>query len=290
MKQVKKVVIPAAGFGTRFLPLTKAVHKELLPILNKPILHHLIEEATSAGIEEIILVVSPRKMDMLDYFNINAPLEKRLILDKKEKLLKITQETNNMCKIKYVIQNEQLGLGHAIYLAGNETEDEPFAVILGDDLVKSDVPAIKQLISFYNKTGKSVLGVQSVEKRLIHKYGIVLPKNPNDVNNKSFEIKGAVEKPKPDSGIESNKAILGRYIFTPEIIPLLSKLRPKKGKEINLVDAFDELIAKQGIFAYEFDGIRYDLGSVEGFVKANIDYAIEDSEIKDEIIEFIKKK
>lgn len=289
MKKIRKVIIPAAGWGTRFLPLTKVVHKELLPILNKPIIHYLVEEASGAGIEELILVISERKRDIASYFIQNKELEEELTLKNKVELLHIAQSTNNLIKVTIVIQDEQLGLGNAIYVAHKETGDEPFAVILGDDLIKSKVPAIKQLIDLYNKTGSSVLGVQSIDEENIHKYGVMSPLNPDEKNNKSFKINGAVEKPAAKDA-PSNKAALGRYIFTPEIMPLLKNLKPRVGGEINVVDAFDELLKTQDIYALEFEGTRYDLGSTEGFVKANIDYSLDDPLIKAKIREHIKNK
>lgn len=289
-KKIKKVIIPAAGWGTRFLPLTKVVHKELVPVLNKPIIHYLVEEAVASGIEEVILVISPRKLEILKYFNTNLELEHQLRKAGKVELLHKVEATNKLAKITIAIQNEQLGLGHAIFMAADITEDEPFGVILGDDLIKSDTPALKQLIDVYDKTNSSVLGVQSIPKKHINKYGVMIPKNPEDADKELFAIKGAVEK--PSIGKEpSDKAILGRYIFTPELMPLLRKLKPGVGNEINVVDAFEKLMAKgQDIYAFTFKGTRYDLGSIDGFVKATIDHALEDPTIKESILEYIKTK
>jgi len=269
--------------------MTKVVHKELVPVLNKPIVHHLAEEAAKAGIEEVILIISPRKLEILKYFTINSGLEAELEQKGKIELLHKVKETNTLIKVSIAIQNEQLGLGHAIFMAADHIIDEPFAVILGDDLIKSKKPAIGQLIEAYNKTGSSIIGVQSVKDKNINKYGVVNPVNASEKDNELFEINGAVEKPLI-SEAPSNKAILGRYIFTPELMPILRNLKPGKGNEINVVDAFDELMSKgQKIYAYEFEGTRYDLGSIEGFVKAQIDYALEDETIKDSILEHIKK-
>ena len=290
MKPVKKVVIPAAGWGTRFLPLTKVVHKELVPVLNKPIIHYLVEEAVTSGIEEVILVISPRKLEILKYFNVNAELEHQLRKSGKLELLHKVEATNKLAKVSIVIQNEQLGLGHAIFTAADLTGDEPFGVILGDDLIKSNMPALKQLIDIYNDTGSSVLGVQSIPKTHIHKYGVMKPKNPEDSLKDIFAISGAIEKPKAEDA-PSDKAILGRYVFTPELMPLLRMLKPGAGNEINVVDAFDGLISQgQEILAFTFEGTRYDLGSIEGFVKATIDFALENKEIKESISEYIKAK
>ena len=290
MQKVKKVIIPAAGWGTRFLPLTKVVHKELVPVLNKPIVHYLVEEAVASGIEEVILVISPRKMEILKYFNVNKELEMQLEATGKAELLHKVQETNKLAKVSIVIQNEQLGLGHAIFTAADIVGDEPFGVILGDDLIKSNTPALKQLIDVYEKTGENVLGVQSIDKKNIHKYGVMDPKNPEDSSKDIFEIKGAVEKPKAEDA-PSDKAILGRYVFRPELMPLLRTLKPGAGNEINVVDAFGKLIAQgQKILAFTFEGTRYDLGSIDGFVKATIDYALVHPEISESIKEHIKNK
>ncbi|WP_373423263.1 UTP--glucose-1-phosphate uridylyltransferase [Mycoplasma iguanae] len=289
MKKVKKLIIPAAGWGTRFLPMTKVVHKELVPVLNKPIIDWLIHEALNSGIEEIILVISPRKEEINNYFDINYGLEYELAQKGKTDILELIQKTNIKKHITVVYQNEQLGLGHAIAVAASKIKNEPFAVILGDDLIMSQIPAIKQLIEQYEKLGNSIVGVQSIKSEHLDKYGVVDPLDPEQKNAKIFEIKGAVEKPKLENS-PSNKAILGRYVFTPEILAILKKLKPENNSEIQLVDAFDELLKTQKIYAYEFEGTRYDLGSVEGFVKANIDYALEDPEIQAEIVQFIKAK
>ncbi|MCS4536721.1 UTP--glucose-1-phosphate uridylyltransferase [Mycoplasma sp. CSL7475-4] len=291
MAKVRKLIIPAAGWGTRFLPMTKIIHKELVPILNRPSLDLLVDEALDSGIEEIILIISERKKNILDFFNKNEALENELNKKNKDNLLKIVQQTNRKDKIKFIIQHEQNGLGHALAVAKEMINNEPFAVILGDDLIKSKVPAIKQLIDFYNENQSNILGVQSVLDSDINKYGIVKPLNENERNNKYFEIADAVEKPKLELA-PSNKAILGRYVFNPEILDILANIKYDGKNEIQLVDAFDELVKKynQKIYAYEFDGVRYDLGSVEGFVKATIDYALADEKIKDSILEYIKSK
>lgn len=288
MKKVKKVVIPAAGWGTRFLPLTKVVHKELIPVLNKPIIHYLVEEAANAGIQEIILVISPRKLDILKYFSINIPLQQELKLKNKIALLHQVEKTNKLLKISIAIQNEQLGLGHAILMAADLVGNEPFGVILGDDLIDSDIPAIQQLIEAYNEVNTSVIGVQLVKPEKLKQYGVVEQIDPTS-NQNLFPIKGAIEKPKINQA-PSSQAILGRYVFTPEIFSILRTLKPATNKEINLVDAFAQLLKKQEIYAYQFSGTRYDLGSVEGFVEAQIDYALKNPLIKNNIKNFIKNK
>ncbi|WP_036456927.1 UTP--glucose-1-phosphate uridylyltransferase [Mycoplasmopsis lipofaciens] len=292
IKHVKKLIIPAAGWGTRFLPMTKIVHKELVPILNKPVIDLLVDEAIQSGIEEIIIIVSPRKKNLLNYFSVDQDLQSELIIKKKKNLLIKVKSTNRSTYITRCMQNQQHGLGHALAIAKDYISDEPFAVILGDDLIRSKVPAIKQLIDFYyQQDGVNVLGVQEVEKENVSKYGIVKPLNNSEKNNKFFEIVGAVEKPEL-SKAPSRKAILGRYVFNPQLLDILSKIEYDGKNEIQVVDAFEELMNKynQKIYAFEFEGTRYDLGSMEGFVKANIDYALEDCEIKDKIYKYIESK
>lgn len=291
IKKIKKLIIPAAGWGTRFLPMTKIIHKELVPILDTPVIDRLVDEALDSGIEEILIVLSERKKDLLKFFSVDQDLQTELIIKGKKDILEKVKRTNRSSCITRVIQKEQFGLGHALASCKEYIDNEPFAIILGDDLIKSKTPAIKQLIEFYNKTGANVIGVQSVAKEYIHKYGIVNPINCKDKDKKYFEINGAVEKPKADKA-PSNKAILGRYVFNPEILDILSRVEYDGKNEIQVVDAFDELMKKykQKIYAYEFEGIRYDLGSMEGFVKASIDYALEEPEIADKIKSFIKEK
>ena len=287
-KKVKKVIIPAAGWGTRFLPLTKIIDKELLPVLNKPAIDYLVQECIDSGIEEVIIVINERKTDIKKYFERNVELEKVLLRDKKELLYQSVIKTNAPCKLSYVFQEKQLGLAHAIWVARKHLEDnEPFAIILGDDLLYSKKPGIKQLIDQYNLTNSSILGVQSVEKRNIHKYGIVIPKY--DIKDKLFEIKGAVEKPQLKDA-PSNFAIIGRYLFTGKFMNMLSKLEFNENQEANLIDAFDQLIENEKLYAYDIEALRYDLGSKEGFVKATIDYALNDLEISDSIKNFIINK
>ncbi len=290
--KVKKAIILAAGWGTRFLPLTKETHKELLPILNKPLIHYLAEEAVAAGIEEVIVVISPRKLDVIRYFMLNDSLQNQLKVKNKQKLLKEVEATNNITRISIAIQNEQLGLGHAIAIAAHHINNEPFAVMLGDDLIDAKVPAIKQLIDAYNVNQQSIVGVQSVEDEDLHKYGVVKPVVESEKNDHFFKIKGAVEKPQKAEA-PSNKAILGRYVFTPQIMDILVKLSKEwknhSKEEMNVIDAFEELLLSQAIYAYEFEGNRYDLGGVEGFVKANIDFSLKNPEIAGKIKKHLQK-
>lgn len=281
-KKIKKLIIPAAGWGTRFLPMTKIIPKELVPILNQPSIDLLVDEAINSGIEEIILVISKRKQEIMTYFEPNIPLEKELQSKQKLELLKKIKKTNREAIIKVVYQYEQLGLGHAILTGAKFFNDEPFAVILGDDLIKSKTPVIKQMIEQYNKLGCSILGVQTIAQENLNKYGVVKPKNNIEKENDVFEISGAVEKPSINKA-PSSKAILGRYIFNYSIVKHLEKLKPGDSGEINLVDAFPEFLKEEKIYAYEFEGTRYDLGSIEGFALATIDYSLENEEIQETI-------
>lgn len=288
MKKVRKLIIPAAGWGTRFLPFTKIVHKELLPILNKPAISYLVEEAQKAGIEEIYLVLAERKQEVFNYFDRNKSLEYELKDKNKISLLKEVRKTNLSKTIKVIIQEHQYGLGHAIATVADYLEDEPVAVILGDDLIYSEEPAIGQLIKEYEKRQSTIIGVQDVELNETNKYGVVKPLNEDDKDNKIFKIVDGIEKPEP-SKAPSTKAIMGRYVFTPEFITVL-KNQEYKGEEIQVVDAFEEILKTQNIYALTFDGIRYDLGGTSGFVKANIDYALRDATIGTDILKFIRKK
>ncbi len=289
-KKIKKLIIPAAGWGTRFLPMTKIVPKELLPILNRPSIDLLVDEAIDAGIEEIILVISTRKQEIMQYFEPNIPLENELDSKNKNELLKNLKKTNRQAVIRVVYQYEQLGLGHAILVGAKFFNDEPFAVILGDDLIQSEVPAIKQLITKYEECNSSILGVQTVSKEDLNKYGIIIPKNDAEKNNKFFEIKGAIEKPEIKDA-PSNKAVLGRYIFNYSIVKHLEE-RLKNidiSKEFDLIDVFPDYMKEEKIYAYEFDGLRFDLGSIKGFALATIHYALKNEEIGSEIAANIKK-
>lgn len=291
---VKKLIIPAAGWGTRFLPMTKVIPKELVPILNKPSLELLVQEAINSGIEEIILVISIRKQQIMDYFQRDVKLEQELRAKNKFKLLKKIKKTNKEAIIRVVYQYEQLGLGHAILTGAKFFSDQPFAVILGDDLVKSRRPAILQLIDCYKKNPHTILGVQTVSENKTSLYGIVKPKNNIENSERFFEIEGVIEK--PERGKEpSNKAILGRYIFNYSIVDILEeetkKFKEEKlNREIDLSNALYQLMQKEPVYALEFEGTRFDLGSIEGFAKATISYSLDNPEIKEEIKRYLKEE
>lgn len=282
--KIKKAVIPAAGLGTRFLPATKAMPKEMLPILDKPTIQYIVEEAVAAGIEDIIIVTGKHKRAIEDHFDNQKELE--LILEEKGKhdLLDEVQHASNLANMFYVRQKEQKGLGHAIWSARQFIGNEPFAVLLGDDIVQSEVPAIKQLMDKYNQTGKSVIGVQQVDEDETHRYGIV---DPSESNDRLFSVEKFVEKPKVGTS-PSNLAIMGRYVLTPEIFNYLEKQEIGTGGEIQLTDAIEYLNNDDCVYAYDFEGDRYDVGEKQGFVKTTIQFALNNDEISDEIAEFIK--
>mgnify|MGYP002656025310 CR=1 FL=1 len=282
--KIKKAIIPAAGLGTRFLPATKAMPKEMLPILDKPTIQYIVEEAVAAGIEDIIIVTGKHKRAIEDHFDNQKELE--MILGEKGKydLLDKVQHSSNLANMFYVRQKEQKGLGHAIWSAKQFIGNEPFAVLLGDDIVQSETPAIKQLMNQYDETGKSIIGVQQVNENETHRYGIV---DPAETNNRLFSVNKFVEKPN-EGMAPSNLAIMGRYVLTPEIFDYLEKHEIGAGGEIQLTDAIENLNAKDCVYAYDFEGERYDVGEKTGFVKTTIQFALKDDEMSNEIKEFIK--
>ncbi|WP_341636329.1 UTP--glucose-1-phosphate uridylyltransferase GalU [Staphylococcus casei] len=282
--KIKKAIIPAAGLGTRFLPATKAMPKEMLPILDKPTIQYIVEEAVKAGIEDIIIVTGKHKRAIEDHFDNQKELE--MILEKtgKQNLLNEVQHSSNLANMFYVRQKEQKGLGHAIWSAKQFIGNEPFAVLLGDDIVQSDTPAIKQLMNQYEETGKSIIGVQQVNENETHRYGIV---DPAEMNDRLFSVNKFVEKPKEGTA-PSNLAIMGRYVLTPEIFDYLEKHEIGAGGEIQLTDAIENLNGDDCVYAYDFEGERYDVGEKIGFVKTTIQFALNNDEMANEINEFIK--
>lgn len=284
MKKITKAIIPAAGLGTRFLPATKAMPKEMLPILDKPTIQYIVEEAAKAGIEDIIIVTGKHKRAIEDHFDNQKELEITLENSGKLELLEKVQFSTNLANIFYVRQKEQKGLGHAILTAKQFIGNEPFAVLLGDDIVESDDPAIKQLMDVYEQTEKSVIGVQEVRPEDTHRYGII---DPVSQNGRLYDVKKFVEKPAPGTA-PSNLAIMGRYVLTPDIFDYLANQGEGAGGEIQLTDAIERLNADSQVFAYDFEGNRYDVGEKLGFVKTTIEYALKDAEMKDELKAFIK--
>ncbi|HDA8150232.1 TPA: UTP--glucose-1-phosphate uridylyltransferase GalU [Staphylococcus aureus] len=285
MKKIKKAIIPAAGLGTRFLPATKAMPKEMLPILDKPTIQYIVEEAARAGIEDIIIVTGRHKRAIEDHFDSQKELEMVLKEKGKFELLEKVQYSTELANIFYVRQKEQKGLGHAISSARQFIGNEPFAVLLGDDIVESEVPAVKQLIDVYEETGHSVIGVQEVPEADTHRYGII---DPLTKNGRQYEVKKFVEKPAQGTA-PSNLAIMGRYVLTPEIFDYLKTQKEGAGNEIQLTDAIERMNNDNQVYAYDFEGERYDVGEKLGFVKTTIEYALKDDSMREELTRFIKE-
>ncbi|HBE8159884.1 TPA: UTP--glucose-1-phosphate uridylyltransferase GalU [Staphylococcus aureus] len=285
MKKIKKAIIPAAGLGTRFLPATKAMPKEMLPILDKPTIQYIVEEAARAGIEDIIIVTGRHKRAIEDHFDSQKELEMVLKEKGKSELLEKVQYSTELANIFYVRQKEQKGLGHAISSARQFIGNEPFAVLLGDDIVESEVPAVKQLIDVYAETGHSVIGVQEVPEADTHRYGII---DPLTKNGRQYEVKKFVEKPAQGTA-PSNLAIMGRYVLTPEIFDYLKTQKEGAGNEIQLTDAIERMNNDNQVYAYDFEGERYDVGEKLGFVKTTIEYALKDDSMREELTRFIKE-
>ena len=285
-KRVRKAIIPAAGLGTRFLPATKSQPKEMLPIVDKPTLQYIIEEAIESGIEEILIVTGRNKKSIEDHFDRSVELELELEQKNKKEMLEMVQNISNMVNIHYIRQKEPKGLGHAVHCAKSFIGDEPFAVLLGDDIVDADTPCLKQMINCYDEYKTTVLGVQEVAKENVDKYGILDVKH---IEDRVYKVKDMVEKPAVEEA-PSNIAILGRYIITPEIFNILENQAPGKGGEIQLTDALQTLATKEAIYAYNFEGRRYDVGDKLGFLEATVDFALKRPELRDEFIEFLKTK
>ncbi|PJN89268.1 UTP--glucose-1-phosphate uridylyltransferase GalU [Bacillus sp. mrc49] len=283
MKKVKKAIIPAAGLGTRFLPATKAMPKEMLPIVDKPTIQYIIEEAVASGIEDIIIVTGKGKRAIEDHFDNAFELENNLMEKNKFELLEKVQAPSKV-DIHYIRQKEPKGLGHAVWCARKFIGNEPFAVLLGDDIVQAETPCLKQLINEYDKTLSSVIGVQTVPKEETHRYGIV---DPGNQNGRRYEVHNFVEKPEKGTA-PSNLAIMGRYIFTPEIFMFLEKQELGAGGEIQLTDAIQKLNEIQRVFAYDFEGKRFDVGEKFGFIQTTIEFALKDNNLKDDILAFIE--
>lgn len=285
IKQVRKAVIPAAGLGTRFLPATKATPKEMLPIVDKPTIQYIIEEALASGIEDILIITGRSKRAIEDHFDRSVELELNLQAGGKTKELKMVQEISGI-RIHYIRQKEPRGLGHAILCAKQFIGEEPFAVLLGDDVVDSEVPALKQLMDVYAQTGASVLGVQEVPLEKVSSYGIVA--SQPTAEPRTFTVSDMVEKPKVEKA-PSRLAVLGRYIINPEIFPILEETKPGRGNEIQLTDALQELAKQQAMYAYNFAGRRYDVGDKQGFLEATVEMALKRPDLKNKFLEYLKE-
>ena len=286
--KIRKAIIPAAGFGTRFLPATKAVPKEMLPIVDKPTIQYIVEEAVASGIEDILIITNSYKACIENHFDNSFELEKKLEASHDIEHLEMVQEIASMANIYSVRQKNPRGLGHAVLCAKSFVGNEPFAILLGDDIVVNEngKTATQQLVEAYETYGGSVVGVQSVDDSQVHKYGVVDPLEK--LNARCASVKGFVEKPKKEDA-PSNFAILGRYVLSPAIFTLLETQTPGKGNEIQLTDAIDRLTKQEAVFAYDFEGTRYDVGDKVGFLKAQIDFALRRDDLHDAMVDILHK-
>lgn len=288
LKEVKKAVIPAAGYGTRFLPVTKSSAKEMLPIIDTPTIEYIVREALESGIEEILIIVSANKNSIVDYFDRNFELEYQLKAKNKLKELEMVTDLPSKVNIYFVRQTEQLGLGHAVLCAKSFVGDEPFALLLGDDLyVGHDSPVTSQMVKAYNETGSSILGTLKVSEDEVSSYGIVEPEVLSE--KRLLKLKSVVEKPNKKDA-PSLLAAGGRYILTPTIFSYLETQKRGKGGEIQLTDAILRMMNKEDVYSYEVDGDRYDIGSKLGFISATIDFALKRPELREDVLKFIKTK
>ncbi|RUL54211.1 UTP--glucose-1-phosphate uridylyltransferase GalU [Lysinibacillus antri] len=284
--KVRKAVIPAAGLGTRFLPATKAQPKEMLPIVDKPTIQYIVEEAVAAGIEDIIIISGRNKRAIEDHFDKTYELEEHLAKKGKWAELEEIQSISNLANIHYIRQKEAKGLGDAIYCAHRFIGDEPFAVLLGDIILDAEKPALAQLIELYEQERTSVIGVQSVSMDVVHQYGVIHPIG-EVLDGQPIEVKGFVEKPKAEEA-PSNLSIMGRYVLTPNIFHALKSIAPGAGGEIQLTDAIELLNHSERIIAYNVKGRLYDIGSKIGYVQATIDYALKREELREELVSYMK--
>ena len=282
--KVSKAVIPAAGLGTRFLPSTKAQPKEMMNIVDKPSIQYIVEEAVDSGIEDILIILGRNKNSIEDHFDKSYELEDNLKNKGKEKLLKEIEKISELANIHYIRQKEPLGLGHAIYCAKSFVGNEPFAVMLGDDIVRSNKPCIKQLIEKYEEYGSTIIGVQEVEKKDVNKYGIV---KGSKLTGKVYKVEDLVEKPNLEEA-PSNIAILGRYVISSEIFEILKETEPGAGDEIQLTDGLKKLSKKEDVYSYIFDGKRYDVGNKLGFLEATVEFALEDKNLGSSFRSYLK--
>ena len=281
--KIRKGVIPAAGLGTRFLPATKAVPKELLPIVDIPTIQYIVEEAVASGLEEIILITARGKGSIEDHFDISVELEETLRKQKKDELLQMVREISEMVRVVAVRQKEPKGLGHAVLCAREAVGDEPFAVLLGDDIVDADPPCLAQMIEVAHQKGGGVIALQRVPETETHLYGVI---RGEKVDERVYQIAEMVEKPKPEQA-PSNLAVIGRYVLPPEIFPILEKTSPGKGGEIQLTDALQELARRKPLFGYEFVGDRYDAGDKVGYLEANLAFALKRPQMAERLKAFI---
>lgn len=282
--KVKKAIIPAAGLGTRFLPATKAMPKEMLPIVDKPTIQYIIEEAIESGIEDIIIVTGKGKRSIEDHFDHSFELEQNLLDKGKFELLDEVQKASKLVDIHYIRQKEPKGLGHAIWCARKFIGNEPFAVLLGDDIVKAEKPCLKQMMEQYERYNASILGVQTVPQHEVSRYGIVDGKG---IGDRLYSVNSLVEKPKQEEA-PSNLAIMGRYILNPKIFEILTHQQPGAGGEIQLTDAIAKLNEFEAVYAYDFNGTRYDVGEKFGFIQTTIEFALQREELRAHLLDYLK--
>lgn len=285
-QKIRKAVIPAAGLGTRFLPATKSMPKEMLPIIDTPIIQFVVEEAIAAGIDDIIIITGRGKKAIEDYFDTSPELESHLFKNKKYALLREIKDISALVDIHYIRQKEPKGLGDAVLKAEKHVGNEPFAVLLGDDIIKAEIPCIKQLTNLFGRYNKSIIAVEEVPKEKVSSYGMI---KGREIEEFIYRIEEIIEKP----GLEeapSNIGTVGRYVLTPAIFDCIKETKPGSGNEIQLTDAIKLLMEKEEVFAYSFKGKRYDAGDKTGYVKAIIDFALEKEDLKTEIRGYVLEK
>ncbi|MEE2839352.1 MAG: UTP--glucose-1-phosphate uridylyltransferase GalU [Acidobacteriota bacterium] len=287
MKQVRQAVIPAAGLGTRFLPATKAVPKEMLPIVDKPTIQYVVEEVVQSGLENVVLVTSPKKGEIEGHFLHNTGLEQRLLELGKKKELQMVEEIAEMVSVSSVRQENPLGLGHAVLVAQSLLTEEPFAVLLGDDIFRGDVPCLKQLLEAHQACQASVVAVMEVPPEAVSRYGVVAVEPVEGKDDRLYRVRGLVEKPAPEDA-PSNLIIPGRYILTPGIFEALKATQPGAGGEIQLTDGLKGLIEKEPLYAYRFRGVRYDAGNKLEYLVATVQFALEHPEVGEEFRTYLK--
>ena len=286
-KKVRKAVFPAAGLGTRFLPATKAMPKEMLPLVDKPIIQYGVEEAVASGCDQIIIITGRGKQAIEDHFDVSYELEKMLEERGKTDLLQIVRQISDLIHIAYVRQKEALGLGHAVLTARELVGDEPFAVLLADDVIDAEVPCLKQMMDVFNKTQCSVLATQVVEGPGISAYGVLEGKPVPGSNGKLYEVMSLVEKPRPEEA-PSNLAVIGRYILTPTVFETLSDIKAGAGGELQLTDGLKQLLKKEKIYGYVFEGKRHDTGDKLGFLKATVEFALKRADLGGPLRQYLK--
>jgi UTP--glucose-1-phosphate uridylyltransferase len=286
-KKVRKAVFPAAGLGTRFLPATKAVPKEMLPLVDKPIIQYGVEEALAAGCDQIIVITGRGKSAIEDHFDVSYELESELEQRNKAELLQQVRKISDMINVAYVRQKKAMGLGHAVLMARELVGDEPFGVILPDDIIDAKVPCLKQMIDVYNETGSSILATQEVEGKAISAYGVLDATPAGKHDGRLYEVKNMVEKPKPEDA-PSNLAIIGRYVLTPRIFEMLEATEPGKGGELQLTDGIKALLKHEKVYGYTFEGKRHDTGDKLGMLKATVEFGLKREDLGEDFRKYLK--